>query len=139
MENRVGNRVRILSIDDSKAVHAFINSCLTYPSVQVTHAYSGNEGIKLVHDKPGDFDLILLDWEMPDLNGPDVLIKLIDSGIKTPIVMLTSKNNPNDIIKLLGLGAKEYVMKPFTSDILLEKIEGVLNVKIGGGWVNEAK
>lgn len=115
--------MKILSIDDSKAVHAYIDSCLLPLGVAMSHAFDGLEGLKAI--EATTYDLILLDWEMPKMNGPQVLAEMIKRGVQTPIVMLTSKNNVDDITKMLEIGAKEYILKPFTPDILVEKINGV--------------
>lgn len=121
---------RILSIDDSKAVHAFLSSILG--KAELTHAYDGAEGFDVLQTK-GEvaFDLVLLDWEMPKLTGIETLKKIRDAGLKVPVVMLTSKNDPSEIGSALTLGANEYVMKPFTAEILLEKIESVLGRPVG--------
>ena len=63
---------------------------------------------------------------MPNLNGPDALQEIKSLGINTPVLMMTSKNAPEDIARVLELGASEYLMKPFTVDILFEKMSFVL-------------
>lgn len=115
--------MKILSVDDSRAVHAYLTECLKASPVTVTHAYGGSEGLALFSGQP--FDLVLLDWEMPDVTGPEVLKEIRKTNQATPVIMLTSKNAPDDISAMLALGANEYVMKPFTPDILLAKIEEV--------------
>lgn len=117
--------LKILSIDDSKAVHAFLKECLKDSGHQLTTAPSGEEGLKVLADSNNQFDLIFLDWEMPGLTGPEVLDKIKAMGIKTPVIMLTSKNDMTDIAGMLDKGASEYVLKPFTRDIILEKIASV--------------
>lgn len=117
--------LKILSIDDSKAVHAFLKECLKDSGHQLTTAPSGEEGLKVLADSNNQFDLIFLDWEMPGLTGPEVLDKIKSMGIKTPVIMLTSKNDMTDIAGMLDKGASEYVLKPFTRDIILEKIASV--------------
>jgi two-component system alkaline phosphatase synthesis response regulator PhoP len=98
----------------------------------MSHAYDGAEGLSMLEAKKVDqVDLILLDWEMPKLTGIQTLEKIRSMGIKTPIIMLTSKNSPDEIMQALTLGANEYMMKPFTADILIEKIETVLARKLG--------
>lgn len=121
---------RFLSIDDSRAVHAYMRDCFADSNVDLIHAYSGQEGLDLVA-KPGqEFDLIFLDWEMPGLSGPEVLTKIRSSGVQTPVIMVTSKNETSDIAEVLAKGAQEYVMKPFTDDILYAKVEDVIGFKV---------
>jgi len=117
--------LNILVIDDTKSVHAFVRHLLQKsPEVTYSAVFNGAEGIELL--KSGaKFDLILLDWEMPVLNGPDTFRQMKAMGITTPTIMMTTKNAPEDIEMMLGLGVAEYLMKPFTIDILFEKIEYV--------------
>ena len=123
---RGANKMFVLSIDDSKAVHAFIDRSLSATAYKILHALSAKEGLELLHNKKNEIAVILLDWEMPDKNGPELLAEIRKAGIALPVIMLTSKSDTSDIVKMLELGATEYVMKPFTPDILIEKIQNVL-------------
>ncbi|MCB0357710.1 MAG: response regulator [Bdellovibrionales bacterium] len=121
--------MKILSVDDSKAVHSFVKMCLMSKTVDLIQVLSGEEALdKLTGQNKENFDLILLDWEMPGLTGPEVLVKARESGISTPVIMLTSRNKEDDIRMALENGASEYIMKPFTEDLLVEKIDSVV------GW-----
>jgi DNA-binding response OmpR family regulator len=71
-------------------------------------------------------DLVLLDWEMPVMNGPETLVEICRRHPGLPIVMMTSRNAPEEIFKMMTSGASEYIMKPFTADILAEKVERIL-------------
>lgn len=122
---------RVLSIDDSKAVHAYLGDCFANSNIEVSHAYTGAEGLELM--SKGRFELIFLDWEMPGMTGPEVLTEIVNRKIATPVIMLTSKNNLSDISEMLEKGAQEYVMKPFTPDILFSKIESVIGVTVKKG------
>ena len=92
-------------------------------------AYNGFDAIE--HLKGGaNFELILLDWNMPEMNGPDFLKTIQGQDfIKTPIVMMTTENSIDKITEAMELGVNEYIMKPFTDDILISKIDFVLNSK----------
>ena len=121
--------MRILVTDDSKAVHGFIEAMFVDTEHNLEHAYDGSEAVSQI--KGGlDVDIILLDWEMPQLSGIEALKQIRNSGCSTPIVMVTSRNDLKNITEALNLGANEYVMKPFTKDILFEKIEMVLGRKV---------
>lgn len=114
---------QILMIDDTKSVHAFVKSLLAKsPEVVVTSVFNGAEALKLLETKK-DFDVIFLDWEMPVLDGPSTFASFIEKGITIPTLMMTTKNKPEEIEKMLMMGVSEYLMKPFTIDILFEKIE----------------
>jgi len=91
--------LKILIVDDTKSVQVFVKSLLNKCNeIEVTSAYNGADAVDLL--KSNDhFNLILLDWEMPILNGPDTFATLIDLGIKIPTIMMTTKNNPENIKK----------------------------------------
>jgi len=117
----------ILSIDDSKAVHAFLDRCLFESGADFTfvHAMGVTEGLKVLEGTL-KISAILLDWEMPEITGYDGIPMIINKAPHIPIIILTSKNDPEDISQMLNRGAKEYMMKPFTPDILIEKLKTVL-------------
>ena len=105
---------RVLIVDDTRSVHAFVkNLLLKSPGIEVTSVYHGEEALETLKQK-SDFDLILLDWEMPVLNGPDTLQAIKAMQLKTPVIMMTTKNDPDDIQRMFYLGIHEYLMKPFT-------------------------
>ena len=113
----------MLVVDDTKSVHAFLKSILAKAEgIHVTDVMNGAEAVELLKAKK-HFDLILLDWEMPVLNGPDTFDQFKAMDVRTPVIMMTTKNSPDDIASMLTAGVSEYMMKPFTVDILFEKIE----------------
>ena len=117
---------KILSVDDSKAVHAFLDSCLK-EKYEMSHVFDGQEAIDLLlKEDTAVFDLILLDWEMPRVTGPEVVKALREANVQTPIIMLTSKNSVEDITMMLDLGVNDYMMKPFTPDLIQDKVQTVL-------------
>ena len=117
--------LRVLVVDDTRSVHAFVKSfLLRSEEISVSSVFNGAEAIEALKGKEA-FDLILLDWEMPVLNGPDTFQALKSMNINVPTIMMTTKNDPEDIQKMFGLGVAEYLMKPFTIDILFQKIEWV--------------
>lgn len=116
---------KVLIIDDTRSVHAFVKTLLAKAGgIEVTSAMNGEDGVAKIKGS-GPFDLILLDWEMPVLNGPDTFDRLKAMGGAPPVMMMTTKNEPADIERMLSAGVAEYLMKPFTVDILFEKIEFV--------------
>lgn len=116
---------RVLIVDDTKSIHTFVKSFLAKSAeVQTISVFDGQEAVELLKNQQ-DFDLILLDWEMARLNGPETFSQFIHMGIKIPTIMMTTKNSPDDISLMLNMGVSEYLLKPFTVDILFEKIEFV--------------
>lgn len=126
--------LRLLAVDDSRTVHAFLRACVAEwgDRVVLESAMDGAEALDRLATGPPP-DLILLDWEMPRLDGPGTLARLRAAGHAMPVVMLTAKNDVADIAGMLEAGVAEYVMKPFTSDILAEKLASVLGVDLGAG------
>ena len=117
--------MKIAIVDDSRAVHAFLEDLFSGIAV-LDHFYDGKQVIDFFQNQTNNVDLILLDWEMPIMTGIDSLPKL-KLLTKAPIVMMTSKNNMSDISLAINNGASDYLMKPFTKEIMIEKVNSILN------------
>jgi two-component system chemotaxis response regulator CheY len=117
--------LNLLVVDDTRSVHAFLKALLAKAvGVRIVDVYNGLEAVDRF--KAGEsFDLVLLDWEMPELDGPGTLERMKRMGIAVPVIMMTTKNLPAEIGQMLEAGAADFMMKPFTADILMEKIESV--------------
>ncbi|MGZ3775691.1 MAG: response regulator transcription factor [Pseudobdellovibrionaceae bacterium] len=115
---------RIAVIDDSKAVQALLRDYFQIKgNFVVTSFFDGQEAVDFVmNNSQPQWDLILLDWEMPRLDGPATHLKFKTLLPQTPVVMMTTKNNPDDIVRMLDQGIADYLMKPFTPDILFSKL-----------------
>jgi two-component system chemotaxis response regulator CheY len=123
--------IKVLVVDDSKAVHSYIEDCFEGTDGVLEHAYNGKEALsKILPDLGSKYNVVLLDWEMPVMNGPELLTKVRLEKLTIPIIMMTTKNAPGDISQMLDSGASEYIMKPFTQDIVFEKIESVTGLKV---------
>jgi two-component system chemotaxis response regulator CheY len=116
---------RVLVVDDSKAVHAFVKGILVAPQFELVQAFHGRDGIEKASQNQ-NIDLILLDWEMPELDGPGFLKAYRSGGGRVPVIMMTTKNDPGEMMQVIELGANEYIMKPFTPEIMRDKITQVL-------------
>ena len=114
--------MNILMVDDMKTVHTYLKSLIgSEEEWELGHAFSGEEALEMLEKKP-DFDLILLDWEMPGMDGIETLECIQAKWPNIPVIMVTSRNNSQDFQTVIEKGASEYVMKPFTKDILFSKI-----------------
>ena len=114
-------------VDDSRSVHAYVTDILKTLGHELKHVLNGKEGLELLSSRAeGGFDLVLLDWEMPIMTGPAVLDRMREKKILVPVIMMTSKNSISNICFVSEKGAKDYIMKPFTKDILLEKVDSIL-------------
>jgi DNA-binding response OmpR family regulator len=120
-------KLKILSVDDSKSIHAYLQQCLEPITEKIEHVFNGVEAVERLRNDLDAFDLIILDWEMPFKDGPTTFKELKELGLKTPVMMLSSKSRPEDIMQMLEQGVAEYMMKPFTQDIVLDKINQVIH------------
>jgi two-component system, chemotaxis family, chemotaxis protein CheY len=122
--------MNVAIVDDAKAVHAYLEELFEGVCETIVHYYNGQEAVDAFTKSAGNIDLVLLDWEMPVLSGIEALPKLRALHANLPIMMMTSKNAMSDIVLALENGAQDYVIKPFTKDILIGKIEQVLGKKV---------
>ena len=115
---------RILVIDDDPAVISVLKRGLSYEGFAVDTAKSGAEGLAIAREHPSD--LVILDVMMPGLNGFDVLQRLRAADEHLPVLMLTARDAPSDQVQGLESGADDYVVKPFTFEVLLARIHSLL-------------
>jgi two-component system cell cycle response regulator CtrA len=116
--------MRVLLIEDDSAVAQSIELMLRFESFNVYTTDLGEEGIDL--GKIYDYDIILLDLNLPDMSGFDVLRKLRVSKVRTPILILSGLATIEDKIKGLGYGADDYMTKPFHKDELVARIHAIV-------------
>ena len=121
--------MRILVVDDTRTVHTFVRSITKGQSYEFEDVFNGAEALEFLK-QDCKFDAIFLDWEMPVMAGPETLKELSQIYPQIPVIMMTTRNAFEDIAKMLELGAKEYMMKPFTIDILQEKLESVVGAEV---------
>ena len=116
--------MRVLLIEDDSAVAKSINLMLTQASFNVYTTDLGEEGLDL--GKLYDYDIILLDLNLPDMSGYDVLKKLRLSRVATPILILSGLADTEAKVKGLGFGADDYMTKPFHKDELIARITAIV-------------
>ena len=120
--------MRILIVDDSPAMRQVERNMLgDLGYSDVTEAADGSQALKLVAS--AKFDLILLDWKMPVLSGLETLKQLkANPDFKSiPVVMVTSESVKTKILEAIQSGAANYIIKPFSDDVLKEKLGPFLN------------
>ncbi len=115
--------MRALVIDDSRAMRAILRSTVKTLDFECVDAANGQEGLDCLANQ-GPFDLALVDWNMPVMNGLEFVqaVRSNPQHAEMRIVMVTTEVEMSQVAKALGAGADEYVMKPFTPDILREKL-----------------
>ncbi len=114
----------ILVIDDDPAVTSLLKRGLSYEGFAVATARSGVEGLTMARERPAD--LVVLDVMMPGLNGYEVLQRLRAADEQLPVLMLTARDATADQVQGLESGADDYVIKPFTFEVLLARIRSLL-------------
>jgi len=116
---------KALVVDDSRTIRTIIKRILIDLGFQVCEAGNGVEALKVMEAEKNKIDLVLADWNMPEMNGLDLLKQLRQdpelSALK--VIMVTTETELDNMVSALEAGANEYVMKPFTKDILTEKLE----------------
>jgi DNA-binding response OmpR family regulator len=115
---------RILLVEDEEALAEGLRVNLHRKHYEVDVANDGRTGLASAQARR--YDLILLDIRLPEIDGFEVCRRLRQDGNFTPILMLTARNQPDDVVYGLKLGADDYVTKPFDLAELLARIEGLL-------------
>ncbi|HTS69354.1 MAG TPA: response regulator [Terriglobia bacterium] len=115
--------MRALVIDDSKAMRSILARMLHGLGYEVVEAANGREALERLQIG-GKVDLALVDWNMPEMNGLEfvraVRAEHIHDGIL--LMMVTTETEMENVVRALAAGANEYVMKPFTQEVILEKL-----------------
>ncbi|QMU57578.1 MAG: response regulator [Boseongicola sp.] len=116
--------MRILLVEDDPTTSRSIEMMLTHANLNVYATDLGEEGVDLA--KLYDYDLILLDLNLPDMDGHEVLRKLRLSRVETPILILTGSDETEDKIKGFGFGADDYLTQPFHREELVARIHAII-------------
>lgn len=116
--------IRILVVDDASFIRDMVKKQLRerIPGVEVFEAVDGNRALAAM--KQQTMDLILSDWEMPNMSGEELLrtLRQRPEGGDVPFVMVTSRGDRNHVVAAIEAGASDYLVKPFTPDELLRKV-----------------
>ena len=115
--------MRALVIDDSRTVRIIIGQILREIGIDVIEAGDGQEALDRLKQNP-DVELMLVDWNMPTMNGYDFLrtVRSDRAFDAAQIVMVTSESQSDHVTQALSAGANEYLMKPFNKDVLIAKL-----------------
>lgn len=112
---------RVLIADDTKNIRLLLTKCLELDGYEVVTAKDGQEALELF--KQDSFDLAFIDIKMPQLSGTEVLKRIRDQGVMTPVIIITAYATIKNAVECTQMGAVAYLQKPFTAD----KIRTVLN------------
>ena len=111
-------------IDDSRPVRMILTKMLSELGYEVSQAANGREALEVVQQAEGVPSLVLVDWNMPEMNGLEFIrnFRAQHRFACVPLIMVTTETEIGHVQLALEAGANEYVMKPFTKEMVLEKI-----------------
>lgn len=115
--------MRILVVEDEPRLASLLNNGLTEEGFAVVSAYDGEEA--LGYANASEFDVILLDLNLPKVDGTAVARRLRQRGSRVPIIMLTARDSVSDVVSGLNLGADDYLTKPFSFEVLVARIRAI--------------
>jgi len=116
---------KAMVVDDSRTIRMILRRILTEIGFDVCEAGDGVEALQIIEANKPNVTLVLADWNMPTMNGFDLLkqLRLNPEYASLKIVMVTTEAEVGHMASALHAGANEYVMKPFTKEILVQKLE----------------
>ena len=120
--------MRVLLIEDKERLADAIRSGLQAEAIAVDCAFDGEEG--LFKAQEGVYDALILDFLLPGLNGHEICVKLRESNIWTPILMLTARHGEDYETRALNIGADDFLAKPFSYPVLVARLRAI--VRRGG-------
>ena len=121
--------LKVLTVDDSKTIRMIVKKAFKPYDCELFEAENGVEGLATAaKEKPG---LIVLDITMPVMNGIEMLEKLkSEPDLKEiPVIMLTAESGRDVIMNIVKMGAKDYIVKPFKGEQLIERVKHLLDLK----------
>jgi two-component system response regulator RegX3 len=120
----MSQKTKILIVEDETAIRTGLIDVFVYHGFEVDSAADGREGLQKALS--GNFDMILLDVMLPEINGFDICGRIREKDPAQAIIMLTAKTSDEDIVQGLSLGADDYVAKPFSVAQLVLRVQAVL-------------
>lgn len=117
--------MKLLIIEDDELLARALQFGLEKESHQVTYFTRGQAGQSALEAEPDQYELLILDWLLPDKSGVDICRELRAKPLALPILMLTGKESPEDKVRALGSGADDYLTKPFALPELFARIKAL--------------
>ena len=114
----------ILVVDDSEVIKRIVRAAVLPLGFELMEASDGAEALGSIKKNYENINLILMDWNMPKMNGFDLLTTLKSNKLyqDIPVIMVTTESGKGNIVKAMQAGAKNYILKPFETDELVKKI-----------------
>lgn len=121
--------MRLLVVEDSKRLRDSLETGLRRRGYAIDSVEDGRRG--LIYARTTDYDVIVLDIMLPEMDGLEVLRRAREHGVETPVLLLTARDAVNDRVNGLRTGADDYVVKPFAFDELVARIEALARRRHG--------
>ena len=120
--------MKVLLVDDSRTMRNIQKRCLldAFPGCEFGEAGDGTEALTVLATTTGGFDLILVDWNMPNMDGLTLVQRVRATDKHTPMIMVTTEAEKTRVMDALKAGVNNYVVKPFTPEPLVEKVKQTL-------------
>ena len=115
---------RLLIVDDDPEMRSFLTSELAVEGYECEEAACGQQALSRIRSQT--WDLVLLDWNLPDFSGVEVCRRMRKGGISTPVLMLTARDEVQQRVEALDSGADDYLIKPFSIEELLARVRARL-------------
>jgi two-component system, chemotaxis family, chemotaxis protein CheY len=124
--------MKVLSVDDSILIRRIIKKAADVLGLEFLEAGNGQEALEIMEKEFNDIGLVMLDWNMPVLNGLESLKKIkADQRFKhIPVMMVTTEVERGKVIEAVSCGARNYVMKPFSHEDLIAKMMQTLGMGV---------
>jgi DNA-binding response OmpR family regulator len=119
---------KILTVDDSKTIRMIVKKAFNPYNCELYEGENGVEGLAIAaKEKP---DLIILDITMPVMTGLEMLekLKMEKELASIPVIMLTAESGKENVMKIVKMGVKDYIVKPFKGEQLIERAKGILKL-----------
>lgn len=115
---------KAMVVDDSRAIRMILANTLAELGYEVCQAANGKEAVAVIEKANGGISLILVDWNMPEMNGLEFVqhVRADSRFDQIPLMMVTTETEMPQMVRALEAGANEYVMKPFTKEIITDKL-----------------
>jgi two-component system, chemotaxis family, chemotaxis protein CheY len=121
--------MKCLLVDDSKTMRTIQRRILStaMPEMEFQEAGDGVEALAVIAATPGGFTMMMVDWNMPNMDGITLVKKVRETDKRTMIIMATTESEKTNVLEALKAGVNNYVVKPFTPESLLERVKQTLS------------
>jgi two-component system, chemotaxis family, chemotaxis protein CheY len=121
--------VKVLVVDDSAIMRKVIIGALATLNIAAEWVSQAEDGVQAVKSaSENQYDIILMDWNMPNMLGIDAVKAIREQGNKTPILMVTTEGEKANVVKAIQAGANNYLVKPFNAEDLRDRISKLISV-----------